>query len=104
MCILQLNQKDSHPHSFPLVGLLSMANNGANANGSQFFITLKATPFLDGKHVVFGEILEPISANKEGGGGMNVISQIMNQVDVDSKNHRPNGHTQVVIEMCGEIL
>ncbi|XP_004296656.1 PREDICTED: peptidyl-prolyl cis-trans isomerase CYP19-3-like [Fragaria vesca subsp. vesca] len=69
-------------------GILSMANAGPNTNGSQFFICTDKTSWLDGKHVVFGKVVD----------GYGVV-QKMEKVGSDS------GSTTepVVIENCGEL-
>ena len=70
-------------------GLLSMANSGPNTNGCQFFITCAKCDFLDGKHVVFGKVID----------GLLIVRKIENVST--GANNKPI--LPVVITQCGEM-
>jgi peptidylprolyl isomerase len=70
------------------LGILSMANSSPNTNGSQFFLCLVATPWLDNKHVVFGQVHE----------GYNVLKAMEAIGSNSGKVKKP-----VIIIDCGQI-
>ena len=88
MCLLHATLRPSPAAE----GYLSMANSGPNSNGCQFFFTCKKCSWLNGKHVVFGKVIDPSS--------LAVLRKIEN-IQVDPKSNRPR--LPVEIAECGEL-
>ena len=83
----KFNDKNIKKHH-DKVGLLSMANAGKNTNGSQFFITTVLCPWLDGKHVVFGEVVQ----------GYDIVKKIE---ALGTQSGKPK--KKVIIADCGQL-
>ena len=67
-------------------GVLSMANSGPGTNGSQFFLNFRATPHLDGKHVVFGKVVAGLAV-------LTALEAVGSQTGVTTE--------KVVVSKCG---
>ena len=65
-----------------------MANAGPGTNGSQFFLTTVACPWLDGKHVVFGKVVE----------GMDIVKQVESYGTQSGKTTK-----NIIVENCGQL-
>jgi len=80
---------ENFTHKHKQAGLLSMANSGPNTNGCQFFITCNKCEWLDGKNVVFGQVID----------GMLTVRKIENVLT--GINSKPK--LAVVVSQCGEL-
>eukprot|EP00877_Chromochloris_zofingiensis_P009862 jgi/Chrzof1/5129/Cz15g12150.t1 len=69
-------------------GILSMANAGPNTNGSQFFLCTASTPWLDGKHVVFGQVKD----------GLDVVKKVESYGSQSGKTSKP-----ITVTDCGQL-
>merc|ERR1712227_1080326 len=72
-------------------GWLSMANAGKDTNGSQFFITVKKTPWLDGRHVVFGKVV----------GGMSTVRTV--EATRTNSRDKPDQDVVIATSQCQEV-
>jgi peptidyl-prolyl cis-trans isomerase A (cyclophilin A) len=86
----QFEDEFGSKRSFDKPGILAMANAGPNTNGSQFFITVAATPWLNNRHTIFGEVIEgynvveKISKVKRDGNDRPTVPVVITKVTIES--------------------